>query len=343
MIHDENLNITSGQSAANKGDKMKKLTKQEFEEKLNKLYPNHQLEILEFESSTKPLTVKCKNCGKINTATKAVNFLRRTTYCDCQPKKVVNKYIEEINNILNNNENLELLSPIQTVSGYLDFKCNECGYTFSRQANDFVKSGKCPYCSHRIITTEMYSKFIEEKTNGEYTLISEYINDSTKVLIRHNLCGFIYKIKPTYFKQEGTICPKCKRFHSKGEKAIINWLEKYNVLYEREYRFKELASYPFDFKIDYNNKVYVIEFQGEQHYKPREHFGGEKGFERQQQRDKIKKDFCIQKGYNLIEIPYYEINNIDKFLQIFISSTTISKESTQKSVETENTNSEDIV
>lgn len=323
---------------------MKKLTQEEFKEKLDKLYPNHQLEIINFTCSTGPLTVKCNNCGKINTITKATNFLRRTTYCDCQPKLCVNKYIEKINEILSNNKDLILLTQIKTVSGYLKFKCNKCGYEFERQANDFIKSGKCPYCSHRIITTETYSKFIEQKTNGEYSLISEYINDYTRVLIRHNSCGFIYRIKPTYFKQEGTICPKCKRFHSKGEKAIINYLEKNNILYEREYRFKELASYPFDFKIEYNNLIYVIEFQGEQHYKPKEHFGGQEGLKRQQERDKIKKDFCIQHGYNLIEIPYYDINNINKYLNfLIIGSTTISQESTQKSVETENTYSEDIV
>lgn len=325
---------------------MKKLSQKEFEEKLNKLYPNHQLEIINYTCSTKPLTVKCKNCGKINTVSKAVNFLRRTTYCDCQPKLCVNKYIEEINKILSQNKNLILLSPIKTVSGYLKFKCNKCGHEFERQANDFVKSkGKCPYCSHRIITTEMYNKFIEEETNGEYSLISEYINDSTKVLIRHNSCGFIYKIKPTYFKQEGTICPKCKRFNSKGEKAIINYLELYNISYEREYRFKELAHYPFDFKINFQNQIYLIEFQGEQHYKPKDFFGGENGFKLQQERDKIKKNFCQEHGYNLIEIPYYEINNIDKYLNfLIIGSTTISQESTQKSVEKENTSiGEDIV
>jgi len=324
---------------------MKKLSQKEFEEKLNKLYPNHQLEIVDFTCSTKPLTVKCKKCGKINTVSKAVNFLRRTTYCDCQPKLCVNKYIEEINKILSQNKDLNLLSPIKTVSGYLKFKCNKCGYEFERQANDFVKSGgKCPYCTHRIITTEMYKKFIEEETNEEYSLISDYINDFTRVLIRHNSCGFIYKIKPTYFKQEGTICPKCKRYNSKGEKAIINWLEQYSIPYEREYRFKELAHYPFDFKVEYDNQIYTIEFQGEQHYKPRKKFGGEEGFIHQQERDKIKKDFCLEKGYNLIEIPYYDIKNIHKYLSIFIGSTTISEESTQKSVETENTNnSEDIV
>lgn len=316
---------------------MKKLTQEEFNKKLDDTYPNHQLEILQFSHSTGPLTIKCKLCGKTVTVSKAVNFLRRKTWCDCQPKSCVNKYIEKIDEILKENKNLKLLSPIKTVSGYLDFLCEKCGHIFQRQANDFIKSGKCPYCSHRIITTDMYSKFITEQTKGEYSLVSDYINDNTRVLIRHNPCGFVYKIKPTYFKQQGTLCPKCKRQNSKGEKAIINWLEENSVPYEREYRFRQLANFPFDFKTDYKGQIYLIEFQGIQHYKPVKRFGGEKSFNHQLERDKIKEDFCSSQGYNLIKIPYYDIKDIEKYLIKFIGSTTISQESTQEPVEKENT------
>ncbi|MBQ7044554.1 MAG: helix-turn-helix domain-containing protein [Clostridia bacterium] len=47
-----------------------------------------------------------------------------------------------------------------------------------------------------------------------------------------------------------------------------------------------------------------IEYQGIQHYKPIEHFGGEKHFLHQQANDLKKKQLCEENGINLIEWPY---------------------------------------
>ena len=47
-----------------------------------------------------------------------------------------------------------------------------------------------------------------------------------------------------------------------------------------------------------------IEYQGAQHYKPVEYFGGEKHFMQQQENDKKKRKLCKQNGVILIEWPY---------------------------------------
>ena len=47
-----------------------------------------------------------------------------------------------------------------------------------------------------------------------------------------------------------------------------------------------------------------IEYQGVQHYKPIEHFGGEEHFQQQQENDRKKKQLCIDNGVILIEWPY---------------------------------------
>lgn len=60
-----------------------------------------------------------------------------------------------------------------------------------------------------------------------------------------------------------------------------------------------------------------IEYQGKQHYKPIEHFGGEKHFLHQQANDRKKKALCAENGVTLIEWPYTEpINeeNLRKYL-----------------------------
>ena len=57
-----------------------------------------------------------------------------------------------------------------------------------------------------------------------------------------------------------------------------------------------------DFYIEYNNKKYVIEFDGEQHYRPIDFFGGNEDFELTQLRDAIKNEYCIKNNITMIRI-----------------------------------------
>ena len=70
---------------------------------------------------------------------------------------------------------------------------------------------------------------------------------------------------------------------------------------------------PFDFYLFKYN--ILIEYQGEQHYKPRKKFGGEEGFKNTVIRDNIKKQYCKNNNIKLIEIPYTEIKSIGDILK----------------------------
>lgn len=100
---------------------------------------------------------------------------------------------------------------------------------------------------------------------------------------------------------------------SRGEIKIHEILEKAGLDFEEEYVFPDLMSengrpLRFDFVVfDDDGEIdFIIEFQGKQHYEPSSKFGGKKGFYQQQYNDKKKRRFCGLKGYNLIEIPYYD-------------------------------------
>ena len=69
----------------------------------------------------------------------------------------------------------------------------------------------------------------------------------------------------------------------------------------------------YDFFIP--SKNICIEYDGVQHFKPIEYFGGDKNFKSQLIKDKIKSDFCKNNGIKLVRIPYYEYKNIHKILE----------------------------
>ena len=58
-----------------------------------------------------------------------------------------------------------------------------------------------------------------------------------------------------------------------------------------------------------------IEYQGKQHYQVVEYFGGENGLKERQRNDLIKKNYCIEKNIQLLEIQYGETKeNIERMI-----------------------------
>ena len=68
----------------------------------------------------------------------------------------------------------------------------------------------------------------------------------------------------------------------------------------------------FDFGVYENDKIlYLIEFQGIQHYQAVDIFGGEEQFQLQCKYDSLKEEYCKKNKIPLIKIPYYDINKIN--------------------------------
>jgi hypothetical protein len=73
---------------------------------------------------------------------------------------------------------------------------------------------------------------------------------------------------------------------------------------------------PFDFHIV--SLRTLIEFQGEQHYRPMRYRNAEIKFERVKKNDRFKKNWARRNGYRLIVIPY-TVKDIPAFLSKHLS------------------------
>lgn len=130
----------------------------------------------------------------------------------------------------------------------------------------------------------------------------------------------------------GENCPKCKQ--SKGEYFIENILKILNLSYCSEYIIHVDSKLRTLFKIDFAvklDKIYLIEYNGVQHYKKCDYFGGEEKYKEQQLRDQELRTFVQNNNdYRLLEIDYrYNfqliINKILEFLNVPIDSNINSK------------------
>jgi len=113
-----------------------------------------------------------------------------------------------------------------------------------------------------------------------------------------------------------------RKTKSYGELNILNYLKDNKIRFEREYTFNNCRSpknylLRFDFYlIDYN---ILIEYQGQHHYFPvNKKYRAKLVHNKTKLYDDIKKQFCKSNRLLLIDIPYYEKNNISLILDNII-------------------------
>ena len=170
--------------------------------------------------------------------------------------------------------------------------------------------GLCPIQAER-----QFMSLIEEE---KYTLRSIYTNSTTKVSLtcikEHD-----WRIEPCYFKA-GTRCPNCPRIESKGEKSTRLVLDKLGLNYTREVSFSFLPTRKYDFCFGYNGNNFIIEYDGDQHFKYSSLFHGSVDeFDRRKHADIIKTYYAINNNCKIIRISYKEKNNIEGHIIYAIS------------------------
>lgn len=104
---------------------------------------------------------------------------------------------------------------------------------------------------------------------------------------------------------------------SSGEIKIFEVLQNSGLPFVEEFEFSDLVSSKgrrlrFDFCV-FSTKgdiLFLIEYQGKQHYLPVKRFGGEKGYHKQLANDRKKREYCLSHNLNLVCIPFWDEDKI---------------------------------
>jgi hypothetical protein len=255
-------------------------------------------------------------------------------------KKGHDSFIEELNKKYGESE-FTILNTIDTCKEKITIRHNNCidGNQHIFETTPMIMKSKtsfcgCPRCNdlnNANTLRKTQQEFVDEvfKCEGnEYSVVGEYFNSQTKLLMKHNICGTEWEITPSNFIYQANRCPICSDLHkSKGENKIKECLDKFNIIYSKQYRIKECKykrALPFDFAIfDDEEKTklkYLIEFQGIQHFVAQT-FGGiskeraEDNLKYVQNNDKIKSEYCIKNNIKLIKISYWQFNEIETLIK----------------------------
>lgn len=219
--------------------------------------------------------------------------------------------------------------------------CDDCGeHTQNQEYRNIIKHRKsfdnkdrCVTCGQKMRdiirkSNIKYEKSLEwyAKNNNKVYLLGEFSSKNKrnskeisygthdKFLWNCEFCNEEYSAQVNN-RTNGSGCPICN--NSKGEKEIENWLIKNNISYETQRKFGELKGLnngllSYDFYLP--NYNLLIEYQGEFHD------GSSRGYtkrnlDKQQEHDKRKREYANINNINLLEIWYWDFENIESILK----------------------------
>ena len=288
---------------------MFQIDKERYNSILKEKYPLDDFTILSFEQATGPVKILCNKCNNIyeyKSGTTLYNKKRKHLCPLCNTKTM--KRVYEVCK----NEKIKILKFGKKTTDKYTLQCKKCQEKFDIIPDNWIMN-KCPKCGYNknMISIEERQKEINNLFGENEFLILSKEPATTNFIIQHK-CGYIRKTQFSAFMRSPK-CPLCSNKISKGEKAIIDYLEKNNITYSSQVKMGNTKQ-KFDFLI--NNKI-VIEYNGEQHYKPVEIFGGEERFKQQILYDENKKNFCLKNNLTLLIISYRDYDNIETILDAF--------------------------
>ena len=222
---------------------------------------------------------------------------------------------EHVKNIIESNGDMLISDNYVNNLTDLEIKCGKWNNIYKAPFGRYQDKtyGCCCYCANNKKVT--YEECKEELEKFNYSLLTkeeDYVNGSTKILI---MCdkGHTYEQRLSIFKRMHR-CPHCK--HSKGESLIKYYLSKYNIKFDEQKKYKNLKGVnngllSYDFYLPQYNLL--IEFQGEYHDGTARN-STEKTLTKQQEQDKRKREYAINNNIKLLEIWYWDIENIEQIL-----------------------------
>lgn len=283
---------------------MRKITLQEFIESSNKQH-NHKYDysLVVLVNTTTKVKIICPEHGifeqtpqnhKNGSECVKCSYESRQSTTKLDTNKFINKAVTIHNNVYDYS-----LTEYKTTHDYVKIICSIHGVFEQTPAHHLNGSG-CKKCGNDVKTKE-YAITKSKEVHGDYYDYSlvDFINTKKKVII---ICPIHGEFKQTLgHHYNGAGCPIC--CESKGERDIRKYLTSKKIIFTPQKRFKDCRDklpLPFDFYLPKYN--ICIEYDGEQHFKSKEQWGGHAGFLDRQKKDQIKTEYCKINNINLIRI-----------------------------------------
>lgn len=291
----------------------KTVTFEDFEQKAELKSKHLKINKDEYINMTTKVTCLCEICN-YQWAVFPYSLCDGTSCPKCAGvlRKTHDEFISEINV---KNPNIEILDKYINNNTLIKCRCKIDGYEWNACPTNLLRGSGCYVCGVRQ-KCKSHTDFVNEvkNINNSVKIIGKYINSKTRIKSHCQICGHIWNPLPDSLLR-GSGCPKCN--FSRGENYIYNFLNLHEILFEPQKRFEGLVGInngqlSYDFYLPKYSAL--IEYQGEQHYRSIDYYGGDEHLEKQIEHDTRKREYAEQNNIKLIEIPYWDFDNIEQIL-----------------------------
>lgn len=185
-----------------------------------------------------------------------------------------------------------------------------CDKTRPTTLGVFLKLPECRYCSK---VSRVNS--LKERRMKVYSDFPKPKKGQSKSLPVPKITKYGELSKPKRVKNEGA---------SKGEQEVQRVLEELRVDFKVEVPIflNKHSKRPLraDFMVYKDGKKYIIEYDGEQHFRSIKAYGGRKGLNRRWALDEAKDNYVKRtKDMDILRIPYWESKNIEYHVRKYLN------------------------
>lgn len=251
------------------------------------------------------------------------NFHRYKHVCKyCNGSKLKEMFKDRVRDA---NANIIVKSEYTEWLNKVDCECSICGYEWKARPSVILYGGGCPKCGRKkaniseMLDRDEVVKRIQE-ANNTIQVIGEYNGYHNNIKCKCLVCGREWESPVCHIIYGDSSCPTCSQIRSKGEAKMVSILKSfgYNPL-EQHIFYDCRYKYPLRFDAYIEEINVAFEYQGEYHYYPIDYAGKGKEWassntEVTQKRDNIKREYCKENNIPLIEVPYWEQDNMEYFL-----------------------------
>lgn len=199
------------------------------------------------------------------------------------------------------------------------YKCNKCGFDCGEhykngeysnkhwtEEGNLLKGSGCACCSNSIITVEgindipTTAPWMVKYFQGGYDEAKKYSKGSNQNI--YPICPDCNTIKKSkmiinnIYKRHSIGCDKCGDGLSYPEKFVYSVLKQLGVEFETQYSPEWADNKKYDFYFELNNKKYIIETHGRQHYENGFKNIGGRTLKEEQNNDIYKEKIALKNG-----------------------------------------------
>ena len=304
-----------------------KISHEIFVERIKKISPD-VIVIGIYSGCDTPIECKCRVCGNIwYPIPRTLNQGSQCPKCAIRKRSEERKrgYEDVVAEVNLKNPDVEFLGEYRNTQQNIEWRCKKCGKIWvSRVANLLNGNTHCADCSKIKNRNRMLLP------NEEFTMRLASILPTVTAIDCFD--GYYVKIRcmckihneeflstPHSLLSGKCGCSSCCESH--GERKMRLILNSYGLWIIQQYSFddcKDISKLKFD---AYSEKYKIaFEYNGEQHYRVVDFSGknydrAKRQYDRIVRRDKIKRNYCANKGIRLIEIPYWEFDNMESYIK----------------------------